>query len=155
MNGQNLNTIYVCTHTHPGAGIFGSLSDSRLGRKGTLTLVCILNSISGILTAFSPNFWTYFALRTATGFSAGGLGLCSFVLATESVGPNKRGPVGMSTFYFFSGGIMLLSGLALLTSSWRHLCIIISIPSLLYCIKSLLKVSRGNLLLKVNCLQQC
>ena len=118
----------------PGAGIFGSLSDSRLGRKGTLALVCILNTISGILTAFSPNFWTYFALRTATGFSAGGLGLCSFVLATESVGPNKRGPVGMSTFYFFSGGIMLLSGLALLTSSWRHLCIIISIPSILYCI---------------------
>ncbi|KAI5075438.1 hypothetical protein GOP47_0009514 [Adiantum capillus-veneris] len=116
-----------------GAGLFGCLSDSRLGRKGTLALVCILNAVTGILTAFSPNYWTYFALRTATGVSAGGLGLSSFVLATESVGPSKRGPVGMSTFYFFSTGIMALSGLALFTSSWRHLCIVASIPSLIYC----------------------
>ncbi|MCO5595121.1 hypothetical protein L7F22_049159 [Adiantum nelumboides] len=116
-----------------GAGLFGCLSDSRLGRKGTLALVCILNAVTGTLTAFSPNYWTYFALRTATGVSAGGLGLSSFVLATESVGPSKRGPVGMSTFYFFSTGIMALSGLALFTSSWRQLCIVASIPSLIYC----------------------
>ncbi|KAH7295750.1 hypothetical protein KP509_27G064100 [Ceratopteris richardii] len=68
----------------------------------------------------------------ATGISAGSLGLSSFVLATEPIGPSKRGAVGMSTFYFFSGGIMLLSGLALLTPSWRQLCIVSSIPSLVY-----------------------
>ncbi|KAG2682099.1 hypothetical protein I3760_11G175000 [Carya illinoinensis] len=92
-----------------GAGIFGHLSDSFLGRKGSLRVVCILNAVFGCLTAFSPDYWTYVLLRLLTGFSTGGVGLCAFVLATEPVGPSKRGYAGMSTFYFFSTGIALLS----------------------------------------------
>ncbi|MCI18044.1 organic cation/carnitine transporter 4-like, partial [Trifolium medium] len=84
------------------AGVFGHLSDSSLGRKGSLTVVCAINAIFGCLTAFSPNYWTYVLLRVLTGFSTGGVGLCAFVLATEPIGPSKRGMAGMSTFYFFS-----------------------------------------------------
>ncbi|GMY31556.1 organic cation/carnitine transporter 4 [Fagus crenata] len=115
-----------------GAGIFGHLSDSFLGRKGSLTVVCILNAIFGCLTAFSPGYWTYVLLRLLTGFSTGGVGLCAFVLATEPVGPSKRGAAGMSTFYFFSTGIALLSGIAYTFRSWRVLYIASSIPSLLF-----------------------
>ncbi|XP_020968654.1 uncharacterized protein LOC107623561 isoform X2 [Arachis ipaensis] len=39
-----------------GAGIFGHLSDSFLGRKCSLMVVCALNVIFGCLTAFSPNY---------------------------------------------------------------------------------------------------
>ncbi|XP_061341794.1 organic cation/carnitine transporter 4-like [Gastrolobium bilobum] len=117
-----------------GAGIFGHLSDSSLGRKGSLTVVCALNAIFGCLTAFSPNYWTYVLLRLLTGFSSGGVGLCAFVLATEPIGPTKRGTAGMSTFYFFSGGIAILSGLAYIFQTWRNLYIASSIPSLLFII---------------------
>ncbi|XP_022142755.1 organic cation/carnitine transporter 4-like, partial [Momordica charantia] len=115
-----------------GAGIFGHLSDSKLGRKGSLTVVCILNAIFGISTAFSPNYWIYTLLRFLTGFSTGGVGLCAFVLATEPIGPTKRGIAGMSTFYFFSAGIALLSAIAYAFKSWRHLYIASSVPSFLF-----------------------
>lgn len=115
-----------------GAGIFGHLSDSKLGRKGSLTVVCILNTVFGLLTSLSPNYLTYTLLRILTGFSTGGVGLCAFVLATEPVGPSSRGMAGMSTFYFFSGGIALLSGIAYIFRSWRSLYVASSIPSLLF-----------------------
>lgn len=115
-----------------GAGVFGHLSDSSLGRKGSLLVVCILNAIFGSLTALSPDYWTYALFRFLTGFSTGGVGLCAFVLATEPVGPSKRGSAGMSTFYFFSGGIALLSGIAYVFQTWRALYIASSIPSILF-----------------------
>ncbi|KZV55973.1 organic cation/carnitine transporter 4 [Dorcoceras hygrometricum] len=115
-----------------GAGVFGHLSDSRLGRKGSLLVVCMLNAIFGCTTALSPDYWTYTLLRILTGFSTGGVGLCAFVLATEPVGPRKRGVAGMSTFYFFSGGIAILSGIAYIFRTWRALYIASSIPSLLF-----------------------
>lgn len=115
-----------------GAGVFGHLSDSRLGRKGSLTVVCILNAIFGFLTAFSPGYWSYVVLRFLTGFSTGGVGLCAFVLATEPVGPSKRGIAGMSTFYFFSSGIAVLSGVAYVFNTWRSLYVAASVPSLMF-----------------------
>ncbi|KAF7822829.1 organic cation/carnitine transporter 4 [Senna tora] len=116
-----------------GGGIFGHLSDSFLGRKGSLTMVCLLMSILGILTAFSPNYNTYVLLRFLTGISTGG-SLSAFVLATEPVGPTKRGPAAMSTFYFFSAGISLLSGIAYVFPTWRALYMASSIPSFLFLI---------------------
>ncbi|ERN12733.1 organic cation/carnitine transporter 4 [Amborella trichopoda] len=117
-----------------GAGIFGHLSDSFLGRKGTLTLVCALNAVSGICTAMAPNYWIYFILRFLTGVSTGGVGLCSFVLANEPVGPTKRGAAGMSSFYFFSAGILILSGIAYIFREWRSLYLATSLPSILFVI---------------------
>ncbi|XP_057740952.1 organic cation/carnitine transporter 4-like [Arachis stenosperma] len=117
-----------------GAGIFGHLSDSFLGRKGSLMMVCALNAIFGCLTAFSPNYWIYVILRFLTGFSTGGVGLCAFVLATEPIGPAKRGIAGMSTFYFFSIGIAILSAIAYVFQTWRELYIASSIPSILFLI---------------------
>ncbi|XP_043690182.1 organic cation/carnitine transporter 4 [Telopea speciosissima] len=115
-----------------GAGVFGHLSDSFLGRKGSLTVVCIINAISGCLTALAPSYWVYIALRFLTGFSTGGVGLCAFVLATEPVGPSKRGAAGMSTFYFFSTGISILAAIAYVFRSWRVLYVASSLPSILF-----------------------
>ncbi|KAL5213590.1 hypothetical protein ABZP36_002742 [Zizania latifolia] len=127
-----------------GAGVFGHLSDSFLGRKGSLQVVCVLNGVFGILTALSPNYWAYAALRLLTGFSAGSVGLCSFVLATEPVGPSRRGAAGMSTFYFFSGGIAALAGIAaLFPSSWRMLYVVTSVPSIVFVVAVLPFVSES------------
>ncbi|OIV99138.1 hypothetical protein TanjilG_01113 [Lupinus angustifolius] len=115
-----------------GAGIFGHLSDSSLGRKGSLIVVCILNTIFGTLTSFSPNYWTYVLFRLLTGCSTGGVGLCAFVLATEPVGLQMRGVAGMCTFYFFAGGIVILAGIAYIFQTWRNLYLATSLPSLLF-----------------------
>ncbi|QHO00583.1 Organic cation/carnitine transporter [Arachis hypogaea] len=103
MYTKNSSLIYTSLdNVISGAGIFGHLSDSNLGRKGSLTMVCILNTITGTLTSLAPNYLSYVTLRFLTGFSTGGVGLCAFVLATEPIGPTMRGVAGMSTFYFFS-----------------------------------------------------
>ncbi|CAA7394536.1 unnamed protein product [Spirodela intermedia] len=124
--------VFLLRRLHAGAGVFGHLSDSFMGRKGALTVVCALNAVFGLLTALSPSFWVYAVLRVLTGFSTGGIGLCAFVLATEPVGPSKRGVAGMSTFYFFSGGIAALSGAAFLFRSWRVLYVVTSLPSVVF-----------------------
>ncbi|RRT70459.1 hypothetical protein B296_00029258, partial [Ensete ventricosum] len=126
-----------------GSGVFGHLSDSFLGRKGSLTIVCVLNAIFGLLTSLSPTYGVYVGLRFLTGFSTGGVGLCAFVLATEPVGPTKRGAAGMSTFYFFSAGIALLAGIAYLFPSWRALYVVTSLPSLLFVLAVLPFVSES------------
>ncbi|PHT44264.1 Organic cation/carnitine transporter 4 [Capsicum baccatum] len=115
-----------------GGGVFGHLSDSKLGRKGTLATVCILDAIFGILTAFSSNYSTYALFRFLTGLSVGGTGLSAFVLATEPVGQSWRGVAGMSTFYFFSIGIIALSAIAYFIQPWRALYIASSIPSVIF-----------------------
>ena len=113
--------------------MFGHLSDSFLGRKGSLQVVCVLNAAFGLLTALAPNYWAYAALRLLTGFSTGSVGVLAFVLATEPVGPSRRGAAGMSTLYFFSGGIAALAGLAaLFPRSWRALYVVTSLPSLAF-----------------------
>ncbi|XLS74443.1 hypothetical protein HN51_031308 [Arachis hypogaea] len=70
------------------AGIFGHLSDSFLRRKDSLMVVCALNAIF-CLTIFFPNYWIYVILCHLTGFSTGGVGLCAFVLATDTIGPKN------------------------------------------------------------------
>lgn len=117
----------------PGAGIFGHFADSRAGRKGALFLACACTGLTGLITASASDYWVYVGYRWLTGVTASGIGLSSFVLATEPVGPSKRGQVGMSAFYFFSLGIMSLPLLAYFSTSWRHLYIITSLPALVYC----------------------
>eukprot|EP00249_Psilotum_nudum_P016937 c26067_g1_i1 orf=345-2204(-) len=120
--------------TFIGAGLFGNLSDSFLGRKGALALACGLSAVSSFLIAFAPSYWVYLVLRVASGVSSGGIGASSFVLATELLGPSKRGPVGMTTFYFFSLGIVMLVGIAYKSTSWRYLYLGNTLVSVLYCL---------------------
>nr|GEW62255.1 organic cation/carnitine transporter 4-like [Tanacetum cinerariifolium] len=135
--GEGRSTVtewgLVCGQKYKvGSGTFGHLSDSKLGRKGSLMIVCIMNILFGLFTSISPNYPTYVLLRLLTGFSSGGIGICAFVLATEPIGPTKRGIAGMSTFYFYSLGIALSSGIAYIFQSWRTLYIASSAPSILF-----------------------
>jgi MFS transporter, OCT family, solute carrier family 22 (organic cation transporter), member 4/5 len=128
-----LSSLLLTLSAAAGAGVFGHLSDSFLGRKGSLQVVCVLNAAFGLLTALAPNYWAYAALRLLTGFSTGSVGVLAFVLATEPIGPSRRGAAGMSTFYFFSGGIAALAGVAaLFPRSWRTLYVVTSLPSLAF-----------------------
>ncbi|KAH7306451.1 hypothetical protein KP509_22G012900 [Ceratopteris richardii] len=117
-----------------GAGLFGHLSDSRLGRRGALILACLVNAVCGMLTAASPSYGVYMLMRTLTGICSGGLGLTSFVLCTELIGPSHRAAASMSSLYFYPLGTLLLVALSAANShsSWRILYVITSAPSVIY-----------------------
>ncbi|KAL3678592.1 hypothetical protein R1sor_021548 [Riccia sorocarpa] len=117
-----------------GAGVWGSASDSRLGRKGSQALCCLSTVIMGVLTSQAPSYWFYVLGRFSTGLTISGIGLSAFVLSTEIVGPNRRGKVGMSAFYFFSTGIILLPLFDIAANSWRELYLFTALPGALYCI---------------------
>ncbi|MCO5577839.1 hypothetical protein L7F22_031674 [Adiantum nelumboides] len=70
----------------------------------------------------------------ATGFSVGGMSTCAFVLATELVGPSKRGPVSMSIVLLYSCGLIVLSAFTYFTISWRQLYLLGSAPFIPYCL---------------------
>ncbi|XP_076921983.1 organic cation/carnitine transporter 4-like [Bidens hawaiensis] len=124
-------------------GVFGHLSDTKLGRKGSLMIVCLMNIVFGLLTSISPSYWIYVVLRLFTGFSSGGVGVCAFILAIEPTGPSMRGIASMSTFYFYSAGIALLSGIAYIFQSWRFLYIASSIPSIIFLVFMLPFISKS------------
>lgn len=116
-----------------GSWFLGPLADTSLGRKRTLMLSCFVISISGFLTALSPNIWIYSSLRLISGIGRAVIGTCSLVLSTEVVGSNWRGQVGLYGFVFFAAGFLSLSGIAYLTrSSWRMAYISISALSMAY-----------------------
>jgi len=117
-----------------GSGFLGPLADTSLGRKRTLLLSCFIISVSGFLTALSPNIWIYSSLRLISGFGRAGIGICSLVLSTEVAGSKWRGRVGLSGFIFFAAGFVSLPGIAYLTrSSWRMTYVSISALSMAYC----------------------
>nr|QCQ05481.1 organic cation/carnitine transporter 4 [Pteris vittata] len=118
-----------------GCGVWRVLSDSFLGRKGVLIATSFLGSILGMLTAFAPNYWAYVALRTATGFTVGGMGTSAFVLVTELGGSSKGGPISMSILFFYSCSLVYIAALAyFIHFRWRLLYLLSSAPFGLYCL---------------------
>lgn len=119
-----------------GGLVLATLADSWLGRKNLLLISCLAMSLSGIFTAlFSRNIWVYAFLRFVSGFGRAAIGTCSLVLATEVVGKQWRGQVGVIGFVCFSLGFLSLPGIAFFTngSSWREMYFWTSIPALVYC----------------------
>ncbi|KMT12561.1 hypothetical protein BVRB_5g098060 [Beta vulgaris subsp. vulgaris] len=119
-----------------GGLVLATLADSWLGRKKLLLICTLAMSLSGFFTAmFSRNIWAYAFLRFVSGFGRAAIGTCSLVLATEVVGKQWRGQVGVVGFVCFSFGFLSLPGIAYLTQgSWRALYLWTSAPALIYCV---------------------
>ncbi|XP_057521003.1 organic cation/carnitine transporter 3-like [Amaranthus tricolor] len=118
-----------------GGLVLATLADTWLGRKNLLILCTLAMSLSGIFTAlFSSNIWIYAFLRFVSGFGRAAIGTCSLVLATEVVGKQWRGQIGVIGFFFFSFGFLSLPGIAYLNQghSWRNMYIWTSAPALIY-----------------------
>ncbi|KMZ59461.1 Solute carrier family 22 member [Zostera marina] len=116
-----------------GSGVLGRLADTFLGRKKAVVLTCLMTSVTAFLTSLSPNIWVYAGFRFLGGFSRAGVGICSLVLSTETVGRKWRGQVGQCGFFFFTMGFLSLPLVAYPTrTSWRKLYRILSLPPLLY-----------------------
>jgi SHS family lactate transporter-like MFS transporter len=116
-----------------GALLFGWLAD-RYGRRTPLMIDIGLYSVLELLTAFSPNFTVFLALRALYGVAMGGEWGLGAAMAMEALPPQRRG--------FFSGllqeGYMfgyLLAALAYFAVfkftpwGWRGLFVIGTLPA--------------------------
>lgn len=64
------------------------------------------------MSGFAPSYFPYLGLRGLCGVGVALMGLASFALATEPIGPSWRGSAGLGTQYFFALGASLLPLLA-------------------------------------------
>ncbi|KAI5615089.1 solute carrier family 22 member 2 [Silurus asotus] len=112
-----------------GSIAIGYLAD-RFGRKSVFLASCVLNTVTGILVAVSPNYISLLVFRALYGFGSKGGWMVAFVLITELVGVEYRRPVAVFFQMFFSMGILILPLMAYLISTWRWLQIIITAPYL-------------------------
>lgn len=110
-----------------GGIICGWLSD-KYGRKKTLMISVLLQTIIGILIAFVPNIELYCALRAILGFVSVSVVFAGFVLAIELVGGIWRTVAGVCYLIPLALSYMTIAGIAWLLRDWRHLQLAISVP---------------------------
>ncbi|TTT30466.1 Solute carrier family 22 member 2 [Bagarius yarrelli] len=102
----------------------------RFGRKSTFLMSCVLNTVTGILVAVSPNYISLLVFRALYGFGTKGGWMVAFVLITELVGVEYRRPVAVFFQMFFSLGVLILPLIAYLITNWRWLQVAITAPYL-------------------------
>ena len=56
-----------------GGFLFGIIAD-KYGRRRVIVISAVLNTVFGILTAFSPSYWWILLARTSVGFALSGAG---------------------------------------------------------------------------------
>lgn len=106
----------------------------RFGRKPMFLTSCAIISISGMLTAASPNYWTMVVLRFGVGFGLGGI-VIPYDTLSEFMPSAYRGNYMMRLGFFWCLGTMAVPGLAYFglehQQSWRLFVLLCSIPCVL------------------------
>uniref|UniRef100_A0A8C6X7H6 Major facilitator superfamily (MFS) profile domain-containing protein n=1 Tax=Naja naja TaxID=35670 RepID=A0A8C6X7H6_NAJNA len=118
-----------------GALILGSLAD-RFGRKAILTWSYLQLAVSGVCTAFAPNYAAYCAFRFLVGMALSGIVLNCMSLVLEWVPTNIRTIAGTLVGYSATFGQIILPGLAYALPDWRQLQFTASMPFFIFFIYS-------------------
>eukprot|EP00930_Biecheleria_cincta_P096439 TRINITY_DN88292_c0_g1_i1.p1 TRINITY_DN88292_c0_g1~~TRINITY_DN88292_c0_g1_i1.p1 ORF type:complete len:524 (-),score=63.32 TRINITY_DN88292_c0_g1_i1:66-1406(-) len=103
-----------------GAVWIGSLA-STFGRRKVFFADCLFSSAVVLLSAAAPSFEVYVFLRCLVGVAIGGLGIVTFVFASEFIGASRQGITGVAQAGLFSVGNVLMTPLACLYPGWRQL----------------------------------
>ncbi|WAR02642.1 ORCT-like protein [Mya arenaria] len=122
-------TIYFCG-VMVGGVIFGHLAD-KCGRKPVMLASLFLPTIVGLGTAFAPWYSVFVALRFAQGVLMQGLQTSTYTLAMELFLPQHRSYAGAVLECFWGLAVMAVPLLAYLIPNWRHLQVVIALPSIL------------------------
>ena len=113
-----------------GSVFWGALADV-IGRRKVFLLSLAFTVVFGLASSFSPGFYSYCALRLATGFAIGGNLPLAVSVASELLPPDlrERGVVALQLFN--EVGSLASTGLAaaLLPDHWRTYLVIVSLPA--------------------------
>ncbi|KAG8438018.1 hypothetical protein GDO86_008630 [Hymenochirus boettgeri] len=110
-----------------GAIVLGGLSD-RFGRKSMLVWSHFQLAVSGICTAFAPNYLSYCIFRFITGMALSGIGLNTTALIVEWVPTKVRTIAGTLAGFSYTSGQLVLAGVAYVIRDWRWLQLYVSLP---------------------------
>ncbi len=113
-----------------GAWLWGWLSD-RIGRKTGFISTVAIDSVFGLLSAFSPSFIWLVILRALTGFGVGGTLPVDYSIFAEYLPAKKRGRYLVLLESFWALGTIAAAGLAWLVVprlGWRWLLGLSALP---------------------------
>lgn len=116
-----------------GAWGWGWISD-RIGRKTGFISTVAIDSIFGLLSAFSPSFIWLLILRTITGIGVGGTLPVDYSIFAEYLPAKSRGRYLVLLESFWALGTIAVAGLAWLIVprlGWRWLLAVSALPGLL------------------------
>lgn len=116
-----------------GALFWGRISD-KIGRKFGFIATIGIDSVFGLLSAFSPNFAVFLVLRMCTGFGVGGTLPVDYAVFAEYLPAKDRGKRLVLLESFWALGTIAAAGLAWLVVprlGWRALFVVSAIPGVL------------------------
>lgn len=116
-----------------GAWGWGWVSD-RIGRKTGFVSTVAIDSVFGLLSAFSPSFAWLLILRTITGIGVGGTLPVDYSIFAEYLPAHRRGRYLVLLESFWALGTILVAGLAWLLVprlGWRALLAVSAVPGLI------------------------
>lgn len=111
--------------------LFGVVAD-RYGRKRTLMICIFIQSTCGIISSWTPWYWSFILFRFLLALANGGTMITSFVMCMEVVGGVWRTVVPILYQIPFGLGNSIMAGLAFTLRDWRHLQMTLSSLSALY-----------------------
>ncbi|KAM9302301.1 solute carrier family 22 member 6-A-like [Gastrophryne carolinensis] len=114
-----------------GGVVLGGLSD-RYGRRALLIWSYLQMAVSGICTAFAPNYLTYCVFRFLTGMALSGMGINTSALIVEWVPTKVRTIAGTLSAYSYTIGQLVLAALAYSIREWRWLQLCVSAPYFIF-----------------------
>ncbi|XP_074649098.1 organic cation transporter protein-like [Tubulanus polymorphus] len=123
-------TIYMIGYML-GAVVFGSISD-RYGRHKTIVGCLMAMTLTGTVSSFAPEYWSFVALRMLTGANVAGAIITAFVMAMEMIGPSARTTTGILYQGWFALGFMLLPGIAYFIRDYDYLLLVSSSPNIIF-----------------------
>ncbi|XP_011312309.1 organic cation transporter protein [Fopius arisanus] len=110
--------------------VFSMMAD-RIGRKIPLMIAVVVQSVTGLLSTFSPWFELFVLCKFVAAIATGGTMLISFVLLMEVVGIEWRSTLSVLFHIPFLLGHLLIPLIAYYTRGWRIFLMTVSLPPIL------------------------
>ena len=122
------------------AGLFavfvgGIILADRIGRKPDTVGCLMLTLACRMLISLSPNVFVYMLGRFLLSCATVNWYTILCIFAIENVGPSKRTLAGLSVYFFWTVGYVILAGIAYFVQNWRtrnFIYLVFTVPYLLH-----------------------
>ncbi|XP_053597210.1 organic cation transporter protein-like [Microplitis demolitor] len=113
-----------------GGGILGIAAD-KYGRKKSLIISLVLQTVAMPLSALVPWFWAYIVFKFLVGASVSSLYSTAYTMLSEIATSHRKKVFGAIIDSMFQIGTLVLISIAYFSSDWRHLQLTLSLFTLL------------------------